>query len=61
MALAEQQLAQVGVEIEPRGMWPTGMDRLGIAAKGKIGPDVVSHHRAGGGAAHRPRLGIGVA
>jgi ATP-dependent DNA helicase RecQ len=42
VVLAEQQLAQVGVEMEPRGMWPTGMDRLGIAAKGKIGADIVS-------------------
>jgi ATP-dependent DNA helicase RecQ len=40
VALAEEQLAQVGVEIEPRGMWPTGMDRLGIPVKGKIGSDL---------------------
>ena len=38
--LAEQQLAQVGVPIEPRVQWPSGMDRLDVAVKGKIGPDV---------------------
>lgn len=38
VVLAEQQLAQIGVEIPPRSMWPTGMDRLGVAAKGKIAP-----------------------
>ncbi|CEA06715.1 ATP-dependent DNA helicase RecQ [Arthrobacter saudimassiliensis] len=36
---AAQALQKVGVEIDPRGMYPTGMDRLGIAAKGKIKPD----------------------
>ncbi|PFG18079.1 ATP-dependent DNA helicase RecQ [Propionicimonas paludicola] len=39
VALAEEQLAQLGVEIEPRSMWPTGMDRLGIRIKGRIAPD----------------------
>src|SRR5664279_659876 len=38
--LAEQQLAQVGVPIEQRVKWPSGMDRLDVAVKGKIGPDV---------------------
>ena len=40
LRLAEEQLAQVGVPIEPRMQWPTGMDRLGVPVKGKIGPDV---------------------
>jgi len=28
----------VGVALEPRAQWPTGADRLGVAAKGKIAP-----------------------
>jgi ATP-dependent DNA helicase RecQ len=35
---AATALDQVGVEIAPRAQWPTGMDKLGVAAKGKIGP-----------------------
>jgi ATP-dependent DNA helicase RecQ len=31
-------LDRVGVEIAPRAQWPTGMDKLGIPAKGKIAP-----------------------
>ncbi|GAA1337836.1 RecQ family ATP-dependent DNA helicase [Arthrobacter roseus] len=37
---ASQSLGRAGVEIEPRGMWPSGMDKLGVAVKGKIKPDV---------------------
>ncbi|MDO4916506.1 MAG: RecQ family ATP-dependent DNA helicase [Rothia sp. (in: high G+C Gram-positive bacteria)] len=42
--VARQRLSEVGVAIEPRGMWPTGLDRLGIteygrAVRGKIAPD----------------------
>lgn len=37
---AEDRLAQVGVAVDPRTMWPTGMDRLGVPLKGRIGPDV---------------------
>ncbi len=40
--LAQEQLAQVGVPIEPRSQWPTGMDRLGVAAKGRIGAGVAA-------------------
>ncbi len=29
-------LDRVGVEIEPRKLWPTGADRLGVAVRGKI-------------------------
>lgn len=36
---AREQLARVGTPLEPRAMWPTGMDRLGVPVKGKIGPD----------------------
>ncbi|MDT0189420.1 RecQ family ATP-dependent DNA helicase [Rothia terrae] len=32
---ARGALASVGVEIEPRGMWPTGLDRLGVSENGK--------------------------
>jgi ATP-dependent DNA helicase RecQ len=42
-AQAEQaatgQLARVGVTIEPRAMWPGGMDRLGVEVRGKIPPE----------------------
>ncbi len=36
VSIAQQHLDEVGVPIEPRGMWPTGMDRLGVSVKGKI-------------------------
>lgn len=36
---ATGRLARVGVEIEPRGQWPTGMARLGVPVKGKISAD----------------------
>ncbi|GAB3705319.1 RecQ family ATP-dependent DNA helicase [Mariniluteicoccus flavus] len=36
---ADAQLAQVGVPIEPRGQWPSGMDRLSVPVKGKISAD----------------------
>ena len=39
LRLAEQQLARVGVPLEPRVQWPTGMDRLGVPVKGRIGAD----------------------
>ncbi|GAB4076456.1 RecQ family ATP-dependent DNA helicase [Nostocoides australiense] len=35
---ARERLDRVGVVIEPRAMWPTGMDRLGVPVKGKIAP-----------------------
>ncbi|MFZ7087631.1 RecQ family ATP-dependent DNA helicase [Curtobacterium sp. RRHDQ10] len=35
---AATALDQVGVEIAPRAQWPSGMDKLGVAVKGKIGP-----------------------
>ncbi|MFZ3454527.1 RecQ family ATP-dependent DNA helicase [Arthrobacter sp. 7Tela_A1] len=44
---ASQELSRVGVDIDPRGMYPTGMDRLGVPVKGKIKPDAaVSTGRA---------------
>ncbi|WP_166355493.1 RecQ family ATP-dependent DNA helicase [Phytoactinopolyspora limicola] len=36
-ASARVTLQRAGVPIEPRAQWPTGMDRLGIDARGKIG------------------------
>ncbi|GAA2755935.1 ATP-dependent DNA helicase RecQ [Actinopolymorpha rutila] len=33
---AAGRLAQVGVPIEPRAMWPSGMDRLGVPVRGRI-------------------------
>jgi ATP-dependent DNA helicase RecQ len=37
---AREQLARVGVEIEPRGQWPTAMSRLGVPVSGRIAADV---------------------
>ncbi len=31
-------LSRAGVEVEPRKLWPTGADRLGVPVKGKIAP-----------------------
>jgi ATP-dependent DNA helicase RecQ len=36
---AATALDQVGVEIDPRAQWPSGMDRLGIPVKGRIPAD----------------------
>lgn len=33
--VAQNNLKRVGVVIEPRGMWPTGLDRLNISENGK--------------------------
>ncbi|WP_323960237.1 RecQ family ATP-dependent DNA helicase [Arthrobacter sp. JZ12] len=32
-------LGRVGVEVEPRGQWPSGMDTLGVPVKGRIPAD----------------------
>ncbi|MFZ0161066.1 MAG: RecQ family ATP-dependent DNA helicase [Kineosporiaceae bacterium] len=37
--IARERLAQVGVELEPRSLWPSGMDRLGVPVRGRIPPD----------------------
>jgi len=37
--VASGTLDKVGVEIEPRAQWPTGAERLGVEAKGKIAVD----------------------
>ena len=39
LAAASDRLAQPGVEIEPRRLWPTGMDTVGVGRKGKIPTD----------------------
>ena len=39
---ASQALSRVGVELEPRGQWPSGMDKLGVPLKGKLKPGEVS-------------------
>ncbi|GAA1950475.1 RecQ family ATP-dependent DNA helicase [Nocardioides panacihumi] len=36
LASADERLQRPGVVIEPKKMWPTGLDRLGIALKGKL-------------------------
>ncbi|MHC8606672.1 RecQ family ATP-dependent DNA helicase [Paenarthrobacter ureafaciens] len=36
---AGQTLRRAGIVVEPRLQWPSGMDRLGVAVKGKIKPD----------------------
>ena len=36
---ARERLGAVGVLVEPRGQWPTGMPRLGVEVKGKISPE----------------------
>ena len=35
---AASSLDRVGVVLEPRALWPTGADRLGVAVRGKIPP-----------------------
>ncbi|GAA4871852.1 RecQ family ATP-dependent DNA helicase [Serinicoccus chungangensis] len=36
---ARERLGAVGVLVESRGQWPTGMPRLGVEVKGKISPE----------------------
>ncbi len=36
VGLARARLERVGVPVEPRAMWPTGMSRLGVPVKGRI-------------------------
>ncbi len=38
-ATASGALDRVGVPIEPRAQWPTGVDRLGVSVKGRIPAD----------------------
>ena len=38
---ARTRLAQVGVAVAPRALWPTGMDRLGVPVRGKLTPSEV--------------------
>lgn len=36
---ARTRLARVGVDLDPRAQWPTGMEHLGVPVKGKIPTD----------------------
>jgi ATP-dependent DNA helicase RecQ len=40
--VARDRLAGVGVRLDPRAAWPTGMPRLGVDVKGKISPAEVA-------------------
>ncbi len=40
--VARHRLAGVGVRLDPRAAWPTGMPRLGVDVKGRISPDEVA-------------------
>ena len=42
--VAREQLARVGVEIEPRGQWPTAMSRLGVPVSGRLSADEGMRH-----------------
>ena len=37
LSVARARLGEVGVRVDPRAQWPTGMPRLGVEVKGKIG------------------------
>jgi ATP-dependent DNA helicase RecQ len=54
---AREQLARVGVDVEPRGQWPTAMSRLGVPVSGKIGAEVAM--RTGRAVARLTDLGWG--
>jgi ATP-dependent DNA helicase RecQ len=36
---AQRALRRVGVPVEPRSQWPSGMSRLGVPVSGRISPD----------------------
>ncbi|NUP35425.1 MAG: DEAD/DEAH box helicase [Streptomyces sp.] len=38
LARARQALGRPGVELEPRKMWPTGLEAVGVSLKGRIAP-----------------------
>ena len=39
VGVARERLRQVGVPLEPRAQWPTGMGRLGVEVSGRISSD----------------------
>lgn len=39
VAAASESLSHAGLPIDPRTLWPTGMDRLGVQVKGKLKPE----------------------
>lgn len=58
VAATLESLSRVGVVLQPRKMWPTGMDRLGLPSyKGRIPPA----ERAGSGLAVGRLDGLGIA
>lgn len=57
IGVARARLDQVGVVIEPRSMWPTGMDRLGVPVRGRVGADAAMD--PGRALARRSDLGWG--
>ncbi|WP_427016346.1 RecQ family ATP-dependent DNA helicase [Pseudarthrobacter sp. P1] len=42
VAVAGETLSRAGLLLEPRLQWPTGMDRLGVPVKGKLGAGELS-------------------
>ena len=54
---ARERLQRVGVDLDPRAQWPTGMDRLGAPVKGRIAPE--EQVRPGRGLARLSDLGWG--
>ncbi len=39
VAAASESLSHAGLPVDPRTLWPTGMDRLGVPVKGKLKPE----------------------
>ena len=56
---ARERLARPGVALAPRRMWPTALANLGLALKGRIGPDVAAEE--GRAVARLTDLGLGQA
>ncbi len=56
-AAAGETLGRAGVPLEPRLQWPSGMDRLGVPVKGKLGPARAVRRGPGAGPVDGPGLG----
>ena len=39
LSATRSELERAGVEVQPRSLWPAGMDRLGVPVSGRIGAD----------------------
>ena len=57
VSTARVQLDRVGVELQPRTMWPSGMARLGVPVSGRIGTGEVAE--TGRSLARYTDLGLG--